>query len=125
VALASSGERPFAEQAVKDLGIGEQIDVVTTSNEAEKSKPEADILTVTLGKLEGVSRSVLVGDTPYDVQAAGKIGLGCVTVLTGGFGREELEAAGAVAVVGSLEELSGIDWSEHLRAPRPEEQVGA
>lgn len=118
VALASSGEKPFADAALDLLGIGDHVAVTTTASDAEQSKPEADILIASLDQVDGVSRSVLVGDTPYDVQAAAKIGLGCVTVLTGGFSRTELESAGAALVVASLEELGDLDWSEHLRTPR-------
>ena len=118
VALASSGEKPFAEAAVEDLGIGGQVAAVTTTSEAENSKHDADILVATLDHLEGVERAILVGDTPYDVEAAARIGLGCVALLTGGFSRAELEEAGAVTVVEDLTELRGWDWSAHLRAPR-------
>ena len=118
IALASSGEKPFADAAIEDLGIGRQVAAVTTTTDAENSKPDPDILVATLAQLEGVERAILVGDTPYDVEAAARIGLGCVGLLTGGFSRTELEEAGAVAVVGDLTELDGWDWSAHLRAPQ-------
>ena len=117
VALASSGEKPFAEAAIEDLGIAAQVAAVTTTTDAENSKPDPDILVATLQQLEGVERAILVGDTPYDVEAAARIGLACVGLLTGGFSRTELEEAGAVTVVDDLTELSGWDWSQHLRAP--------
>ena len=119
VALASSGEKPFADAAVEDLGIGDRVAAVTTTTDAENSKPDADILVATLDALDGVERAILVGDTPYDVESAGRIGLACVGLLTGGFSRTELEEAGAVAVVGDLTELADWDWSAHLRPPRP------
>ena len=119
VALSSSGETPFADAAVKDLGVAEQLAAVTTSSDAENSKPDADILVATLEQLDGVERAILVGDTPYDVQSAARIGLGCVGLLTGGFSRAELEEAGAVTVVEDLTELRDWDWSAHLKAPTP------
>lgn len=118
VALASSGEKPFADAAVEDLGVGGQVSAVTTTTDAENSKPDPDILQATLDQLDGVERAILVGDTPYDVEAAARIGLGCVGLLTGGFSRSELEEAGAVAVVEDLTELGDWDWSSHLRAPQ-------
>ena len=48
-------------------------------------------------------RAVFVGDTPYDVEAASRAGLGCVGVLTGGFSQAELEEAGAALVVEALD----------------------
>jgi HAD superfamily hydrolase (TIGR01549 family) len=118
VALASSGEKPFADAAVEDLGIGEQVAALTTTSDAENSKPDADILVATLDAVGDVRRAILVGDTPYDVASATRIGIGCIGVLTGGFSRAELEEAGAVAVVEDLTELAAFDWSAHLREPR-------
>jgi HAD superfamily hydrolase (TIGR01549 family) len=118
VALASSGEKPFADAAVEDLGIGAQLAAVTTTSDAESSKPDADILVATLDHVGDARRAVLLGDTPYDVASAARIGIGCVGVLTGGFSRAELEEAGAVTVVEDLTELRDFDWPAHLRAPR-------
>jgi HAD superfamily hydrolase (TIGR01549 family) len=121
VALASSGEKPFADAAVEDLGIGDQVAVVTTSSDAESSKPDPDILGAALQSIDGVRRAILLGDTPYDVESAARIGIGCVGLLTGGFSRAELEEAGAVVVVADLTELQDWDWSAHLQPPRTDQ----
>jgi HAD superfamily hydrolase (TIGR01549 family) len=118
VALASSGEKPFAEAAVEDLGIGPHVAALTTTSDAENSKPDADILVATLDQVGDARRAILLGDTPYDVASAARIGIGCVAVLTGGFSRAELEEAGAVLVVEDLTELADFDWPSHLREPR-------
>jgi len=47
----------------------------------------------------------MIGDTPWDIEAAKNAGVGTIAVLTGGFGAEELEAAGAIAVFESVAEL--------------------
>jgi HAD superfamily hydrolase (TIGR01549 family) len=116
VALASSGEKQFSDVAVRVLGIADDVHTVTSSGDAEDSKPDPDILGVTLDKVPA-SKAVLVGDTPYDVEAAARIGLACIGVLTGGFSRAELESAGAALVVEDLTELLDLDWSTHLREP--------
>ena len=116
VALASSGEKRFADVAVRVLGIGEHIHTMTNSGDAEDSKPDPDILGVTFDRVPA-AQAVLIGDTPYDVEAAGRIGLACIGVLTGGFSRAELDAAGAALVVEELTELLELDWSSHLREP--------
>jgi phosphoglycolate phosphatase-like HAD superfamily hydrolase len=118
VALASSGEKPFADAAVADLGVGQLVAALTTTTDADSSKPDADILVATLDQVADARRAVLLGDTPYDVASAARIGLACVAVLTGGFSRAELEEAGAVTVVEDLTELRDFDWPAHLRAPR-------
>jgi phosphoglycolate phosphatase-like HAD superfamily hydrolase len=56
----------------------------------------------------------MVGDSPWDVEAARRAGLPTVTVLTGGFSRDELVEAGASAVVSTLPELT-----EHLELLMP------
>jgi phosphoglycolate phosphatase-like HAD superfamily hydrolase len=47
----------------------------------------------------------MVGDTPWDVQAARKAGVDTLAVLTGGFAIEELRESGAVGVFESVAEL--------------------
>jgi HAD superfamily hydrolase (TIGR01549 family) len=117
VALASSGAERFSKVAVELLGIGDDIAAMTNSDDAEDSKPDPDILGATLDRLGAVEAAVFLGDTPYDVEAAERLGLGCVAVLTGGFSRAELERAGAALVVEDLTELTGLDWSAYLRKP--------
>ena len=117
VALASSGAERFSKKAVELLGIGDDVAAMTNSDDAEDSKPDPDILSATLGQLGAVDGAVFLGDTPYDVEAAERLGLDCIAVLTGGFSRGELEQAGAALVVEDLTELAGLDWSAHLRKP--------
>lgn len=114
-ALASSGKREFSEAAVELLGIGDAVAVLTSADDADASKPAPDLLTSTLDRLGGPA-AVLVGDTPYDVEAARRAGIGCVAVLTGGFSRAELEEAGADLVVEGAGDLLGADWTRYLRA---------
>ncbi len=47
----------------------------------------------------------MIGDSPWDVQAAQRAGVQTLAVMTGGFSREELCQAGAVEVYESLTEL--------------------
>jgi HAD superfamily hydrolase (TIGR01549 family) len=115
VALASSGEKEFSEEAVRMLGLEDVVTEVTTSADVEDSKPDPDLLQTTIDKVGGVRRAVFVGDTPYDVQAADRVGLACLTFRTGGFSKAELEDAGAVLVVDGPDELLDVDWATYLR----------
>ena len=47
----------------------------------------------------------MVGDTPWDIEAAKGAGIETIAVMTGGFGRDELVEAGAVEVFDSVQEL--------------------
>ena len=115
IALASSGDPQFAREAVDLLGIGDQVEVLTTSEDVESSKPEPDLVGVTLERLGGVEQAVFVGDTPYDVEAAGRAGLACIGLLTGGFSRSELDEAGALLVAAAPAELVAGDWAVHVQ----------
>ncbi len=103
VVLASSAKargRPLPRHARgADL-----VDAWTTSDDVEQTKPSPDLVRAALGKL-GRDDGVMVGDTPWDVRAAAKVGVATVAVRTGGFSIEELREAGAANVFESIEEL--------------------
>lgn len=92
---------------------------MTTSDDAEESKPQPDILQVALGRVAGAG-AVVVGDTPYDVASAARMGAPCVAVRSGGFGVQELESSGAVLVVDGPEDLVHADWKDLLRREPPQ-----
>ena len=101
IALASSGKTEEIEHYQKLLNVADAVDVVTTSEDAEKSKPHPDIFQAALDKL---GKSVVpvnafaIGDTPYDADAAGKLGLRTVGMLCGGFSEESLREGGASVI---------------------------
>ena len=82
----------------------ELADSWTTKDDVEASKPEPDLVETALQKA-GTRDAVMVGDTPWDVEAARRAGIETVAVITGGFSEQELRDAGAVAVFESVEEL--------------------
>lgn len=114
VALASSGDPQFSQEAVDLLGVRDEIEVLTTSEDVDDSKPEPDLLGETLRRMGGVSHAVLLGDTVYDVESAKRAGMPCLAVLTGGYGRAELTDAGAALVVDGPSDLLAADWSRWL-----------
>ena len=117
VALASSGDPEFSREAVELVGIGDAIDLLTTSEDVDESKPEPDLLGETLRRLGGVDRAVLVGDTVYDVESASRAQMCCLSVLTGGVAEAELEAAGSALVAagpGDLVDLDDAAWEGYL-----------
>jgi HAD superfamily hydrolase (TIGR01549 family) len=114
VALASSGDPQFSREAVDLLGIDDDIELLTTSEDVDASKPEPDLVGETLRRLGGVEQAVLVGDTVYDVESAARAGIACVGVRTGGLGREELQEAGAVVVADAPKDLLDAHWPVYL-----------
>jgi HAD superfamily hydrolase (TIGR01509 family) len=118
VALASSGDPQFSREAVELLGIGDAIDLLTTSEDVDDSKPEPDLLGETVRRLraEGaeVEQAVLVGDTVYDVESAARAGMGCIGVRTGGVSAAELREAGAALVAAGPADLLAVSWPTYL-----------
>jgi HAD superfamily hydrolase (TIGR01549 family) len=99
IGLASSAKGDELADYKKIAGIEGLIDAETSSDDAEKSKPHADIFHAALAKLGAVPQDVLnVGDTPYDAQAAAKAGVATAGLLCGGWSAEELRAAGCIAI---------------------------
>lgn len=104
VALASSGIPRHTQHAVDILEAGDDVDTTTTSEDAEESKPHPELVQVALDRVDA-ERAVLVGDSVWDVDSATSAGLAVIGVLTGGFGRAELEDAGTDEVCDDLEQL--------------------
>jgi len=100
VALASSGKKDEVKHYQELLGIADLIDVATSSDDAERSKPHPDIFQAAIDKLDGIAPEdmIVVGDTPYDAEAAAKAGLRTIGVLCGGFPEGDLKKAGCIAI---------------------------
>ncbi len=105
VVLASSAKEDEVNHYLDLLDARDLADDWTTSADVESTKPQPDLVNAAMEKA-GTGEAVMVGDTPWDVQAAERAGIETVAVLTGGFSEAELREAGAVAVFESIEELS-------------------
>ena len=104
VVLASSAKAEEVEHYVDLLDARELADGWTTSADVEETKPAPDLVTSAIEEA-GADAAILIGDTPWDVEAAEKAGIETVAVLTGGFGEGELREAGAIAVFESIGDL--------------------
>jgi HAD superfamily hydrolase (TIGR01509 family) len=106
VVLASSAKAAEIEHYIDLLDVRDLADAWTTSADVESTKPQPDLVNAALEKA-GVSAgdAVMVGDTPWDIEAARRASVDTIAVITGGFSRAELEEAGAAAVFESVAEL--------------------
>lgn len=104
VIVASSGSAKDIERFIDLLEIGDVLDGWTTSDDVDASKPEPDLVEVALEKAGG-GPAVMVGDTPWDVKAAERAGIGTIAMLSGGFPEADLRDAGAKAIYESVNEL--------------------
>jgi HAD superfamily hydrolase (TIGR01549 family) len=105
--LASSGNADEVEQYKEIANIADLIDSDTSSDDAERSKPFPDIFQAALAKLQGLScdEAVVVGDTPYDAEAARRAQIKSIGVLSGGFTGQALRDAGCIAIYHGPEDL--------------------
>jgi HAD superfamily hydrolase (TIGR01509 family) len=115
IVLASSSKGPDLEAYKKITRIGDLIEGETSSDDAAKSKPHPDIFEAALKNLGDMdpAEAVAVGDTPYDAEAAGKLGISTIGVTCGGWPAEKLREAGCVAVYRDPAEL----LREYERSP--------
>ncbi|TDC32225.1 HAD family hydrolase [Micromonospora sp. 15K316] len=99
VVLATSAAEHEVAALRRALDADDVIAAVTSSADAKQSKPAPDILVAALDQ-SGLpaERVVFVGDSVWDVAAAGKLDIPCVGLTCGGTSRGELAGAGAVAV---------------------------
>jgi HAD superfamily hydrolase (TIGR01509 family) len=104
IVLASSAKPDEVEHYLELLGARELTKDWTDAGDVESTKPEPDLVAAAVEKAGG-GPAVMVGDSTWDCEAAGRAGLETVAVLTGGFSEPELRGAGAAYVFPSLHEL--------------------
>lgn len=102
--VASSSQREQLRALLDIVGIAELVDEVTSTDDAERSKPAPDIVEVALAKLDlPPDAALLLGDTPYDIEAAHGAGVRVIALRSGGFTDHDL--AGALAIYDDTADL--------------------
>ena len=104
IVLASSAKQEEVDVYLDLLDARELVDGWTTSADVEQTKPAPDLIEAALEKA-GARDAVMVGDSTWDIEAAGNAGIPTLAVLTGGFSETELRERGAAAVFESIAEL--------------------
>jgi HAD superfamily hydrolase (TIGR01509 family) len=110
--LASSGKEHHVDAFLDLLDARDIADAWTSSADVEESKPAPDLLQTALKKVGAPqdAQSVMVGDSVWDVEAAKNAGMPAVVVRSGGFGDDELQKAGAIALFDTPGDLAaGLD----------------
>jgi HAD superfamily hydrolase (TIGR01509 family) len=99
IVLATSAKSDDLAFYKRLVGMDDLVDEEATSSDAEQSKPEPDIFGAALKKAGCVaSNAVALGDTPYDAEAAGKLGILTIGVTCGGWKARDLVSAGCAQV---------------------------
>ncbi|WP_376792453.1 HAD family hydrolase [Thermoflexus sp.] len=97
-AIATSGRREVAQPILRLLDLDHEITLVTR-DEVQYAKPDPDLFLTAAERLGvPIQSCVVVGDSVWDMLAARRAGALGVGLLSGGYGREELERAGAYRV---------------------------
>jgi HAD superfamily hydrolase (TIGR01509 family) len=114
--VASSAQPAELEPLLRLAGVEDLLRERTSAGDVEESKPEPDIVLAALRKLRlGPSAAVMIGDTPYDVEAARRAGVALIAFRSGGWSDPDLR--GALAVYdGPADLLARIESSPLRRA---------
>jgi HAD superfamily hydrolase (TIGR01509 family) len=98
-AIATSGRMVTARHNLELLGLDAERTVVVTRDDVRRAKPDPDLFLAAAERLHAdIESAVIVGDSIWDMLAARRArGLG-VGLLSGGYGEDELERAGAIRV---------------------------
>lgn len=108
LALASSSNKEDLEVYKRIANIDDLLDADTSADDAERSKPHPDIFEAALARLGNIrsNESVVVGDTPYDAQAARALEIEqIIGVSCGGFPAADLRGAGCTQIFRDPAEL--------------------
>ena len=117
LAVASSSKRDLLERLLKLVGAEDVFEVTTSSDDVDSSKPDPGVVHVAVERLrEPVADVVMIGDTPYDVEAADRAHVRAIAFRSGG--RKDSNLRDAIAIYdGPLDLLHHFDASVLAAAP--------
>jgi HAD superfamily hydrolase (TIGR01509 family) len=99
VVLATSASKPELDALLRCLDADAALSEVTSADDAEQSKPAPDIVEVALKRSDlSAEEVVFVGDSVWDVRAAGQLSIPCIGLTSGGLCAAELLDEGAAVV---------------------------
>jgi HAD superfamily hydrolase (TIGR01549 family) len=97
-AIATSGKSEFTRKSLQSLGVGPDVPIITR-DQVERAKPDPDLFLAAAERLNvDIRQSVVVGDSVWDLLAAQRARTLGIGLLSGGYGQDELERAGAYRV---------------------------
>lgn len=122
IALARDCKGPELSHYRSLLNVDDFIDAMACGDDVEHGKPDPRLIGLALGKLgSSAGQAVMIGDTPYDAEAASGAGTAAAGLLTGGFAKQALLEAGCFVVANELRELpAGLEAGQRSRLSRDE-----
>ncbi|MBV9277063.1 MAG: HAD family hydrolase, partial [Candidatus Eremiobacteraeota bacterium] len=95
--VATSAHKDELKVVLGAAGLDELFDSAITADDVERSKPDPDLVSEALEKTQTAPNdAVMIGDTPYDIEAAHQARVATVALLCGGRSAEDLRAAEAI-----------------------------
>jgi len=86
LSVATSAKAADVEATLEQAGVADLIETATSSDDAERSKPDPDIVRAALQRSKRpASHAVMLGDTPYDIEAATRARVRIVALRCGGW----------------------------------------
>ena len=117
-AIATSGRRNSAQPLLDMLEVPKDVPVVTR-DQVERAKPDPDLFIAAAERLGvPVETAIVVGDSVWDLLAARRARALGVGLLSGGYGQDELEGAGAYRVYQDPADLLSHLDEVGVRVPR-------
>jgi phosphoglycolate phosphatase-like HAD superfamily hydrolase len=115
VVAASSAKRDELDRLLRIAGVSDLLGEATSSDDAEESKPDPDIVKAALTKANApAADALMIGDTPYDVEAAARAGVSVIAFRCGGWRDTDLRGAAAI-YDGPWDLLAHVDESPVAR----------
>jgi HAD superfamily hydrolase (TIGR01509 family) len=97
VVAASSAKRDELQPLLAVAGANLLMDESTSSDDADNSKPDPDIIQAALKRAHASpAEAVMIGDTPYDAEAASRAGIAIIAFRCGGWADDDLRGATAI-----------------------------
>ena len=97
LAVATSASSAEVHKLLEQAGVDDLFEITTDADDVSASKPNPDVIQAALQKLGvGAAEVVMIGDTPYDIEAAARAGVRTIALRTGGWFDAELKGSAAV-----------------------------
>jgi phosphoglycolate phosphatase-like HAD superfamily hydrolase len=97
LAVASSARKEELEDLLRCAGVDRLINLRTSSSDTDDSKPDPDVVHAALKQLGAAAlEAIMIGDTPYDIEAAARAGVETIAFRSGGWSDTDLKDAVAI-----------------------------
>ena len=117
--VATSAKDAELKGLLQAAGVNDLMEERATASDAKRSKPDPDIVQAAIEESRiGKENLIMIGDTPYDVEAATRAGVKCIGFRSGGWKDDSLK--GAVAIYdGPADLLTNYDASPLGKGRQP------